>query len=164
MVKTIDGACPRLLNIPCRAARTTWSMPGGARSHLAYPLARRRRSCMDRPSHVRGRLRDAAMERRTIEVHVAGQKVRVVSSAGEAELHRLAEIVSAKLREVTATGAPQPPQALLLAAMALAHEAETERSRRESVEVRTRDVLRRMLVRIDEALSLGEDPHDTEAD
>ena len=41
---------------------------------------------------------------------------------------------------------------MLLAAMALAHEVETERGRRESLERRTRDLLRRMLVRIDDAL------------
>lgn len=100
------------------------------------------------------------MERRTIEVHIAGQKYRVVSSAGEAELHRLAGIVSAKLRELTPPGAVQSPQAMLLAAMALAHEAETERSRRESVEGRTREVLRGMLARIDEALEPRGFPRD----
>jgi hypothetical protein len=36
--------------------------------------------------------------------------------------------------------------------MALAHELEVERGRRESLERRTRDVLRRALVRIDDAL------------
>ncbi len=96
------------------------------------------------------------MERRTIELHIAGQKYRVVSSAGEAELQRLAVMVDAKLREVSPGGGKQPPQAMLLAAMALAHEAEVERCRRESVEGRTRDVLRRMLARIDEALEPAE--------
>src|ERR1700690_136939 len=102
------------------------------------------------------------MERRTIELYIAGQKYRVVSSAGEAELQRLAGIVSAKLREVAPSGGSQPPQAMLLAAMALAHEAEVERSRREFIEGRTRDVLRRMLVRIDEALEPGEARNETE--
>jgi cell division protein ZapA len=102
------------------------------------------------------------MERRTIELHIGGQKYRVVSSAGEAELHRLAGIVGAKLREVAPSGGPQPAQAMLLAAIALAHEAETERGRRESLEGRTRDVLRRMLVRIDEALDPYGEPHETE--
>jgi cell division protein ZapA len=92
------------------------------------------------------------MERRTIELSIGGQKYRVVSSAGEAELQRLARIVTAKLKDVTPSGGGQPPQAILLAAMALAHEAETERGRRESIEGRMRDALQRMLVRIDEAL------------
>jgi cell division protein ZapA len=92
-------------------------------------------------------------ERRTIELSVAGQKYRVVSSAGEDEVQRLAEIVAGKLKELGgASWATQPSKAMLLAAMALAHEVEAERGRREAVEARARDMLRRVLVRIDEAL------------
>jgi cell division protein ZapA len=93
------------------------------------------------------------MERRTVELRVGGEKYRVISSAGEEELRRLADVVSAKLRQVAPAGRAQPPQAMLLAAMALAHEAEEERGRRESLERRTGDLLRRALVAIDEALS-----------
>jgi cell division protein ZapA len=96
------------------------------------------------------------MERRTIELQIAGQKYRVVSSAGEAELQRLAGVVSTKLKEVAPTGGVQSSQAMLLAAIALAHDAETERGRRESLEGRTRELLRRMLVRIDRVLEPGE--------
>jgi cell division protein ZapA len=92
------------------------------------------------------------MERRTINLHIAGQKYRVVSSVGEEELHRLAGIVATKLSEVASPGRAQPPQAMLLAAMALAHEAEAERGRREALERRTTELLRRMLNRIDQAL------------
>ena len=92
------------------------------------------------------------MERRTIQLNVAGQKYRVVSSVGEEELHRLAGIVSLKLSEVAPPGRAQPQQAMLLAAIALAHEAEAERGRRESLERRTCDLLRRVLERIDDAL------------
>jgi cell division protein ZapA len=60
--------------------------------------------------------------------------------------------VSAKLSEVVPRGRPVPQQALLLAAMALAHEAETERGERELLERRTRDLLRRALMRIEAAL------------
>jgi cell division protein ZapA len=74
-----------------------------------------------------------------------------VSSAPADELQRLAEVVEAKLSEIAPRGKAQP-QALLLAAMALAHEVETERDRRESLERRTRDLMRRMLVRIDDAI------------
>jgi cell division protein ZapA len=91
-------------------------------------------------------------ERRTIELSVAGQKYRVVSSAGEAEVQRLADVVVAKLKELGGASRSQPSQAMLLAAMALAHEVEAERGRREAVEARARDMLRRVLVRIDEAL------------
>jgi hypothetical protein len=41
---------------------------------------------------------------------------------------------------------------MLLAAISLAHELESERGRREALEVKTRDLMRRVLLRIDEAL------------
>ena len=43
-------------------------------------------------------------------------------------------------------------QTLLLAAMALAHDLESERAARDDLEKRTRDMLRRVMVRIDDAL------------
>jgi cell division protein ZapA len=91
------------------------------------------------------------MERRTVELRIAGQPYRLVSTAPKEELERLAEMVESKLVELGPKGRTQP-QAVLLAAMALAHDIETERGRRESVERRTRDLLRRVLVRIDDAL------------
>jgi cell division protein ZapA len=91
------------------------------------------------------------MDRRTVELRIAGQNYRLVSSAPVEELQRLADAVEAKLAEIGPRGKAQP-QALLLAAMALAHEVETERDRREALERRTRDLMRRMLVRIDDAI------------
>ena len=95
------------------------------------------------------------MERRTVELRIGGQKYRVVSSADDAELQRLAGMVSSKLSELSA-GMVVAPQAMLLAALALAHDAETERRRRESVEGRTRELLQRLLVRIDASLGFSE--------
>jgi len=95
------------------------------------------------------------MERRTVELRIAGQKVRVVSSADEGELERLALIVSSTLTEV-APGRAQAPQAMLLAALALAHEADSERRRRESLEGQTRDLLQRLMARIDVTLAGAE--------
>jgi cell division protein ZapA len=92
------------------------------------------------------------MERRTVQLRIGGQSYKVVSSASDRELQRLAAVVDAKVREVLPPGRAVTPQAMLLAAIALAHEAEAERGRRESVERRTRDLLRRTLVRIDDAL------------
>jgi cell division protein ZapA len=92
------------------------------------------------------------MDRRTVQLQVAGQSYKVVSTAPEADLQRLAAAVDAKVAEVVPRGRAAPPQAMLLAAIALAHELEEERSRREALERRTRDVLRRVLVRIDDAL------------
>jgi cell division protein ZapA len=91
------------------------------------------------------------MERRTVELRIGGQNYRVVSSSPQDELQRLADLVEAKLAEVGPRGRAQP-QAMLLAALALAHEVESERGRRETLERRTRDLLRRVLVRIDDAL------------
>jgi cell division protein ZapA len=90
--------------------------------------------------------------RRTVELRVAGQNYRVVSSVSEDDLRRLAEVVSTKLVEVAGKGRGAPPQAMLLAAIALAHELESQRDGRLRLERRTRDLLRRMLARVDAAL------------
>lgn len=87
-----------------------------------------------------------------MQLRVGGQSYKVVSSADEEELHRLADAVSAKVEELTPSGKTAPPQAVLLAAIALAHELEQERERRLAVERKARDMLRRVLVRIDDAL------------
>ena len=92
------------------------------------------------------------MERRTVDLRIGGQSYRVVTTAEEAELRRLAEVVTSKLQEVTPKGRPQTPQTLLLAALALAHEAQSEREQRAEVERKTRDLLRRVLVRVEGAL------------
>ncbi len=92
------------------------------------------------------------MDRHTIELRIAGQSYRIVSSAPEQDLKRLAEMVNTKLAEVTPRGRPIQAQAILLAAMALAHELETERDLREALERRARDVLRKALNHIDAIL------------
>src|SRR4051812_36168441 len=92
------------------------------------------------------------MDRRTVRVSIAGQQYKVVSTAPETDLQRLASKVDAKVTELTPRGRPTTPQSMLLAAIALAHELEEERAKRESLERRTRDVLRRVLVRIDDVL------------
>lgn len=92
------------------------------------------------------------MERRTVQLKVAGQTYRVVTSASEDELRRLSDVVGSKLTILTPPGRPIQPQALLLAAISLAHDLEEERAKREGVERRARDLMRRVLVRIDAAL------------
>lgn len=96
------------------------------------------------------------MERRTIELRIAGQPYRLVSSAPREELQHLARMVETKLTELGPKGRAQP-QAVLLAAMALAHDVEAEREKRSALERRTRDMLRRVLVRIDDALEAAPD-------
>ncbi len=97
-------------------------------------------------------LASGAMDTRPVQLRIGGQSYKVVSSADEEELQRLAGAVSAKVAELTPSGKTAPPQAVLLAAIALAHELEQERARRLAVERRARDMLRRVLVRIDDAL------------
>jgi cell division protein ZapA len=96
------------------------------------------------------------MDGRPVQLRIAGQSYRVVSSANEEDLQRLAETVSAKMAELDPRGKAATPQAVLLAAIALAHELEQERAKRAAVERRTRDMLRRLLVRIDDALESSE--------
>ena len=97
------------------------------------------------------------MERRTVEVRIAGQSYKLVSSAAESELKRLAETVDAKVKQLAPPGKAPSAQAVLLAAMALAHELEAERAKRQALERRARDLLRRVLVRLDDALEPDED-------
>ena len=91
------------------------------------------------------------MDRRTVQIRVAGQTHKVVSTAEQGELNRLAATVDAKVSEIS-RGRANHPQGVLLAALALAHELEEERNRREALERRTRDLLRRVLLRIDDAI------------
>jgi cell division protein ZapA len=94
---------------------------------------------------------------RSVELKVAGQSYRVVSSAAEDELQHLAVLVNRKLTEVAPAGRAPTPQALLLAAMALAHDLEEERGRRRALEGRTREFLRGLLTRIDAVLGASAD-------
>jgi cell division protein ZapA len=87
------------------------------------------------------------MERRTVELRVGGQSYRVVSSAPESEVRKVAALVNAKVEQ-----AGSSRNALFLAAMSLAGEALEERDRRLSLEKRTRDWLRRLLVRVENVL------------
>lgn len=95
----------------------------------------------------------ARMDGRAVSLRIAGQSYKVVSSASEEELQRLADAVSAKVDALTPPGKGPAPQAVVLAAMALAHELEQERARRLQVERRAKDMLRSVLGRIDDALS-----------
>ena len=81
---------------------------------------------------------------------MAGQRCKVVSSATEDELKELVAKVDARVDEVKGAGRG-PAQALALVAISLAHELEEERARRRALERRARDLVRRVVVRIDQA-------------
>jgi cell division protein ZapA len=89
---------------------------------------------------------------RSVEVRVGGQKYRVVSSADERRIHQLAAVVDARLAELVPSGKMVQVQSLLLVALALAHDLDEERGRRQRLEGRTREMLSELLGAIDEAL------------
>jgi cell division protein ZapA len=87
-----------------------------------------------------------------VQLRVGGQTYRVVTSASEDELQRLAAVVDRKLASVVPAGRTITPQAMLLAAMALAHELEEERSRSKALAERAQTAFGKILQRVDTAL------------
>ena len=98
-------------------------------------------------------------QRTPISLSVGGQSYRIVASVPEESLKRLAGVVDERIRALVPPGKPVPPAAILLAAIALANDLEEERGKREGLEARSRDLLRRLLARIDDALDVP-DPED----
>ncbi len=96
------------------------------------------------------------MAGRTVHLRVGGQTYRVTTSSTDEELQRLAAVVDQKLATVVPPGRTVTPQAMLLAAMALAYELEEERSRTATVAARARGAFGRMLQRVDAALEATE--------
>jgi cell division protein ZapA len=97
------------------------------------------------------------MSRAPVELRVGGQTYRVVASAEEAELRRLADVVDSRLKELAGPGRAIAPQGLLLAAISLAHDVEEERTKRVAIERRSREMLTTLLTRIDTALEQSEE-------
>ncbi len=100
---------------------------------------------------------------RAVELQVGGQRYRVVSSASPEELERLARVVDDKISELVPPGRTLTPQALLLAAMALAHELDEARARYATLQRDAGQSLSRILGRVDEALASIQDPSVPEA-
>ncbi|CAN5118631.1 hypothetical protein BH09MYX1_BH09MYX1_54270 [soil metagenome] len=92
------------------------------------------------------------MERHPVQLKVGGQIHKVVSSANEEDLRRLAAVVEGRIHELTPKGKGVAPNAILLAAIALANDLEEERAKRVQLERKMRDLLRRVLLRVDDAL------------
>ncbi len=115
----------------------------------------------DRPSGVVEHCGSvSSMGKQPISLVIGGDTVRVLSSASEGELQELAAVVGAKVAALSPKGRPPPPQAVFLAAIALAEELAVERERRLALERKTRDLLRRVLVRVEDALD-SQDPEPT---
>jgi len=92
-----------------------------------------------------------ADDKRTVLFSVAGKTCRVVTSASEEEILRLAAIVDERVRAVS-RGKVASPEAIVLAAIALAHEADAQRARASRVTDEARAMMQKMLDRIDHAL------------
>src|SRR3954465_9330693 len=97
------------------------------------------------------------MMRPAVEVTVGGQLYRLVASAGEQTLQRCANVVNERLQELTGSERGHHPQALLLVAMALAHDLEEGRARRIQAVSGAEDMLRRLLDNVNTALGGAED-------
>jgi cell division protein ZapA len=107
------------------------------------------------------------MASRAIELRVGGQQYRVVSSASRGDLERFAAVVDEKLAPYVHAGRPLNPNALLLAAISLAHELEAERTRSEHIATRAREVVESIVSRVDDALLVANatlQPADTRTD
>lgn len=96
------------------------------------------------------------MPSKPVELRVGGHTYRVVSSASAAELERLAAVVDEKLHEIVAPGRPLSPQAMLLVAIALAHDVELEKRRSEELRARSRLALSELIDQVEATLSVTE--------
>jgi cell division protein ZapA len=99
-----------------------------------------------------------------VDLKVGGQTYRVVASAEETELRRLADLVDARLRSMTAPGRAISSQSMLLAAISLAHDLEEEKRKRLQLEARSKQMLRSVLARIDAAIEASDEKADGERD
>jgi cell division protein ZapA len=97
------------------------------------------------------------MAKRPVELRVGGQSYRVHSSASAEELERLASVVDDKIASLVPMGRPVSPQALLLAAIALAHEVEEQRRRADRIAARSRAALTGIVERVDDSLALADE-------
>lgn len=90
---------------------------------------------------------------RTVELRIAGQNYRVVSSATAEQLERLARMVNQKMSELAPQARADGAHRLLLVALALANDVEEQREQHESLRNRFREFLGRILGRVDSALA-----------
>jgi cell division protein ZapA len=103
------------------------------------------------------------MTEAAVEMKVAGQTYRVVTSASAQELGELAATVEHALYEVTPPGRQPSPDALILAAVTLAHELREEQARRRAQEEQHKKTLAHVLSVIDDVLGPQEHSHNSES-
>ena len=88
-----------------------------------------------------------------VAVRVGDQSYQLRANVDPAELRRLAALVDARIRAIVPAGRPIPPSAVILAAIALAHDLEEERARGDSGDRETRTLVASLLARVDAALA-----------
>jgi cell division protein ZapA len=94
--------------------------------------------------------------RQTIELRVGGHTYRVVSGGAPEEARRLAAIVDERIARVVPKGKTMTPeQAMLLAALSLAHDLVELEGAATSMSAELRQSLTRVLTRVDEVLGDG---------
>jgi cell division protein ZapA len=93
------------------------------------------------------------MSETVVQLKIAGQSYRVVSSATTDDLARLAHRVEEAVRSVTVRGRQPSEQDMVLASITLAHEVEQEREARQALERRYEAKLRQLLAQVDAALA-----------
>jgi len=96
------------------------------------------------------------MSEGAVQLKLAGQTYQVVSSAREPELKRLAQVVEQTIMGLTPPGRQPSPQALVLAAITLAHELEEAQAQIEQLRERHKHVLASLLGRVDSLLEESE--------
>jgi cell division protein ZapA len=96
------------------------------------------------------------MSGRTVELTVAGETYRVITTASEQELAELAAMVEEKLEGLWQPGRPLTTRAMMLAAVSLAHDVTEQRTRADAIARRAKEALGRLLGRVDSALQESE--------
>jgi len=92
--------------------------------------------------------------KRNVQIEIAGASYRMSSDADEAYLQRLANIVNERVQALgpKAARAATPAQLLAVVALGLAEDLDASEQRRESLEIKTREVVVTAIRRIDQRL------------
>lgn len=96
--------------------------------------------------------------KRTVTLHIAGTKCRMVSDAPEAYLMELADLVNQRITSLGGKGnkLASPAQVLAMAALSLADDLITLDARQRTVQETARSALKRAIERIDQRLQTDE--------
>lgn len=92
--------------------------------------------------------------KRIVQIEIAGARYRMSSDADEAYLQRLADIVNKRVEALgpKAARAATPAQLLAVVALGLAEDLEASERTRETLEMKTRQVVGAAIRRIDQKL------------